>query len=392
MGRTDATSGIGGTSLAVDSAAMVRAELLSIGSELLLGETVDTNAAFLGRELAGLGIPLHGVRMLGDDRALIRDAFSEARARSAVVLATGGLGPTHDDLTREGLADALGETLSEDPDLVTTLEERFRALGPMPVANRRQAQRIPSAEAVPNPIGSAPGWWVEREGSVIALMPGVPSEMRLMWIDRLRQRLAQRFSLPPLAVRTVKAFGIGESALAERLGALLDTPPAGIDAGIYARDDGVHVRFSTAGDPAVMGPLVERARSELGELSYGGDDEDLATAALARLGSLGAATVASWEADTEGALLAILAAAPTRDGAARFVGGMLDAGGASGPPVGDAVVQLSLLPQDANGRSRVRVAVSGAVSMPTTELRIHGSGPQRLRRAAFAALDAIRRL
>jgi nicotinamide-nucleotide amidase len=392
MGRTDATTGIGTASLAVDSMTMVQAELLSIGSELLLGETVDTNAAYLARELAALGIPLRHARMLPDDRAVIRDAFAEARARSQVVLATGGLGPTHDDLTREGLADALGEALDEDPELVATLEERFRAFGPMPVANRRQAQRIRSAEAVPNPIGSAPGWWVERDGSVVALMPGVPSEMRLMWSDQLRPRLAERFALPPLAIRTVKAFGIGESAMAERLGTLLDAPPDGVEAGIYARDDGVHVRFSTAGDATRLDGLVTAARDALGELAYGTDDEDLATAALTRLGAVGARTLASWEAGTAGALLAILAAAPEREGATRFVGGVLDTGGASGPPVGDVVLQLSLLPQDAHGRSRVRVALSGAVSMPTTELRIHGSGPQRLRRAAFAALDAVRRL
>lgn len=371
---------------------MVQAELLSIGSELLLGETVDTNAAFLGRELASLGIPLRHARMLPDDRTAIRDAFAEAQARSAVVLATGGLGPTHDDLTREGLADALGETLGEDVGLIATLEERFRAIGPMPAANRRQAQLIPSAETVPNPIGSAPGWWVERDGSVIAVMPGVPSEMRRMWTDELRPRLARRFDLPPLAIRTVKAFGIGESALAERLGALLDSPPDGVEAGIYARDDGIHVRFSTTGDAARLDPLVAAATDALGELAYGVDEGDLATAALARLGTLGVGTLASWEADTAGALLSILAAAPARDGSARYVGGILDTGGASGPPVGDAVLQLSLLRQDVHGRSRVRAAVSGAVSMPTTELRIHGSGPQRLRRAAFAALDAVRRL
>jgi nicotinamide-nucleotide amidase len=371
---------------------MIRAELLSIGSELLLGETVDTNAAFLGAELAGLGIPLSAVRMLPDDRAVIREAFEEALARSSVVLATGGLGPTHDDLTREGLADALDELLSEDPALVAVLEERFRAFGPMPVANRRQAMLVPSAEAVPNPIGSAPGWWIDRDGSVIALMPGVPAEMRRMWTAETCPRLARRFELPPLAIRTVKSFGIGESALAERLGALLDAPPDGIEAGIYARDDGVHVRFSTMGDATGLDALVAAARDAIGEQAYGVDAEDLATAALARLGSLGATTVASWEADTGGALLAILAGAAEREGSARFVGGVLDAGGVSGPPMADAVLQMSLLPQDAHGRSRVRVALSGAASMPTTELRIHGSGPQRLRRAAFAALDAVRRL
>ena len=371
---------------------MIRTELLSIGAELLLGETIDTNAAFLGGGMAQIGMPFGGARMLPDDREVLRDAFAEARARSTVVLATGGLGPTHDDLSREGLADALGESLVEDPALIAVLEERFAAFGPMPVANRRQAMRIPSTEILPNPIGSAPGWWVDRDGVVVVLMPGVPSEMRLMWTEQVRPRLEARFGLAPLEIRTVKAFGIGESAMAERLGALLTEPPAGVDAGIYARDDGVHVRFSTRGDAATLEPLLARSLDELGEAAYGTDDDDLASSALARLGSLGAATVASWEADTGGALLAVLSASGPMDGRASYVGGVLDAGGPSGPPIADVVIQLSLLPQDAHGRSRVRVALSGVVAMPPTELRIHGSGPQRLRRAAFAALDAVRRL
>ena len=371
---------------------MTTAELLSVGAELLLGETVDTNAAFLGRELAKLGLPLHAVRTLPDDRAILRDAFADARHRSNVILATGGLGPTHDDLTREALADALDAVLVEDPVLLAALEERFRTFGPMPAANRRQATLVPSAETLPNPIGSAPGWWVDRDGVIVVLMPGVPSEMRRMWAEQVRPRLAGRFALPPLAIRSVKAFGIGESAMAERLGTMLTDPPAGVNTGIYARDDGVHARFSTRGDPAPLDDCITTALAALGTDAYGTDDDDLATAALARLGALGVATVASWESDTEGALLATLAASPPRDGAARYLGGVLDMGTPVGPPVGDAVLQVSLLPQDANGRSRVRVALSGGVSMPPTELRIHGSGPQRLRRAAFGALNEVRRL
>jgi nicotinamide-nucleotide amidase len=371
---------------------MTNAELLSVGAELLLGETVDTNAAFLGAELATIGLPLRHARMLPDDRAIIRDAFIEARERSTVVLATGGLGPTHDDLTREAIADALAEPLHEDPALLAELEERFRAFGRMPSSNRRQATLIPSARALPNPIGSAPGWWVESDGVVIAAMPGVPSEMRRMWAEQVRPRLEALFARPPLATRTVKAFGIGESAMAERLGAIIAEPPDGVDVGIYARDDGVHVRFSTLGDASVLDPLADRALDALGEDAYGTDESDLPGAALARLAELGVAELSSWESDTDGALLAVLAATPIRDGVTRYLGGVLDLGTPSGPPVGDAVLQVSLLPQDAHGRSRVRVAMSGAVSMPPTELRIHGSGPQRLRRAAFAALDAVRRL
>lgn len=371
---------------------MTNAELLSIGAELLLGETVDTNAAFLGAELAAIGLPLRHARMLPDDRAVIRDALVEARRRSTVVLATGGLGPTHDDLTREAIADALGEQLREDPILLAELEERFRALGRMPPSNRQQATLIPSAQALPNPIGSAPGWWVESDGVIIAAMPGVPSEMRRMWAEQVRPRLEARLPHPPLATRTVKAFGIGESAMAERLGAIIVEPPDGVDVGIYARDDGVHVRFSTLGDPSVLDPLAQRALATLGEDAYGTDAVDLPGAALAHLAKLGVAEISSWESDTDGALLAILAATPTNDGAARYLGGVLDLGTPSGPPVGDAVLQVSLLPQDGHGRSRVRVAMSGAIAMPPTELRIHGSGPQRLRRAAFAALDAVRRI
>lgn len=370
-----------------------RAWLLGIGSELLLGETVDTNAAYLGSELSRAGVEIVGSRHLADERNLIAAAFREGRAAVDLVVATGGLGPTHDDLTREGLADALGEALAPDGALEARLRERFSTYGAMPASNLRQAMLIPSAEALANPIGSAPGWWVDRsDGAVAVLMPGVPSEMRRMWTDEVEPRLRARFSLRPLHMRTVKTFGLGESTVADRLGTLLSEPPPGVDAGIYARDDGVHLRFSTRGDPAALDPLAARAAELAGEHTWGLDDDDLASVALAALGRAGAGTASSWEADTSGALLAVLSAASPTDGAARYVGGLLDVGAAATAPMADAVIQLSLLPQDAHGRSRVRVAVSGHPALATEELRIHGSGPQRLRRAACAALDRVRRI
>jgi nicotinamide-nucleotide amidase len=365
--------------------------LLSIGSELLLGETVDTNAAHLAGELSRAGAELLFVRQLPDDRAAIAAAFREARAIADLVVATGGLGPTHDDLTREGLADALAEPLLPDPQLESDLRARFAAYGRMPESNLRQAMLIPSAEVLGNPIGSAPGWWVDRDGSVVVLLPGVPAEMRLMWAEQVEPRLAGRFDVRPLHIRSVKTFGIGESAAAEAVGDLLDAPGPGVTAGIYARDDGVHLRFTTRGKAGALDAPVARAVAALGEHVWGTDDEELAGVALAALGAAGAATVASWEADTAGALLAILAGAPTGTDAARYVGGVLDAGGVPAVPVADAVIQLSLLPTDGHGRSRLRVAITGNVVLPRVEVRIHGSGPQRLRRAAFAALDQIRR-
>ena len=368
----------------------IRAIVLSIGSELLAGDTVDTNAAFLAQGLGRLGFELATVRQLPDDHSVITDALREARASAQLVLATGGLGPTHDDLTREAAAAALDEELTPDPALEAQLRERFGAAGRMPSTNLRQAMRIPSAQILANPIGSAPGWWVDRDDAVVALMPGVPSEMHRMFDDELVPRLTARFSPSPPEVRTLKTFGIGESAVAELVGDLLEQPGDGVTAGIYARDDGVHLRFC-APDASSVGAAVARARASLGDAVWGEGADQLGSVALAACARAGLRSVASWEADTHGALLAILSAVPTADGVATYAGGLLDAGEPAAAPVADAVIQCSLLPQDAGGRSRVRVAVSGRATIKPTELRIHGSGDQRPRRAAYAALDLVRR-
>jgi hypothetical protein len=224
----------------------------------------------------------------------------------------------------------------------------------------------------------------------VVLMPGVPSEMRRMWDEQVTPRLAERFALRPVHSRTVKTFGTGESALAEMVGDLLVEPGPGVEAGIYAHDDGVHLRFWTRGEAGALDAPVAVARDLLGDSVYGVDEADLVSLALAALGQAGATTVASWEADTGGTLLSILAGAEAGAGA-KFIGGVLDAGGAAPTPAADAVIQLSLLPIDAHGRSRVRVSVAGKVSLPMVEVRVHGSGVQRSRRAAYAALDQVRR-
>lgn len=368
--------------------------LLSIGTELLLGETVDTNAAYLGRELAIRGLDLRGVRQLPDDRELIAAAFTAALAEHDVVLATGGLGPTHDDLTREGLAEALGESLFEDSGLAAGLRERFGGADRMPVSNLRQAQLIASAEPLENPIGSAPGWWVVRDGRSVALMPGVPAEMHRMWHEQVAPRLQRAHRLEPLAIRTVKTFGVGESALAERLGGLLEAPGEGVHAGIYARDDGVHLRFSTRLAAVRLEDPVRRATLALGEDVYGTDDATLPGVALAALHQAGITSFASFESGTDGALLAILADHDPAGGEAAYRGGVLVQDDGAPPPilVADAVLAVRLAAPAGLGRSRVTVALEApGIGFDERVVRIHGSGQQRLRRAAFAALDLVRR-
>jgi nicotinamide-nucleotide amidase len=368
--------------------------VLSIGTEILLGETVDTNAAHLAREMARLGLALREVRQLPDDRRILADAFREAMARQQVVVATGGLGPTHDDVTREAVADALDEPMHEDPELADDLRLRFGGAGRMPVSNLRQAILIPSATLLANPIGSAPGWWVERDGHVVVLLPGVPAEMRRMWTERVVPRLIARLALETLKVRTVKTFGVGESAVAEKVGDLLGSPGEGVEAGIYARDDGVHLRFSTRGDASLLDAAVAQACSLLGDDAYGTDADSLPGLALAVLAGAGMASLRTIESGTDGALLAILAAHEPGDGEAPYLGGELTAEPTHArlAAPADAALHVHLAPPAGLGRSRVRVSLAAPrVGFDERELRIHGSGTQRLRRAAFAALDQVRR-
>ena len=267
----------------------VRAEILSIGTELLLGQIVDTNAAYLARRLAGLGIDLFHISEVGDNLTRATRAVEQALSRADLLISTGGLGPTEDDLTREAIAAALGEELVVDPALERELRVWFSARGlVMPERNRKQAWLIPSARAIPNPNGTAPGWWVHKKDAEIVAMPGVPREMTAMWEERVEPILASRGA--PLVVRTLKVLGLGESAVEERLSDLVrSTFPT---VATYAKSDGVHVRIAAKSDERTRASeavaRVERiARERLGEHVWGVDSDsllELIGAALERRG------------------------------------------------------------------------------------------------------------
>ena len=220
------------------------AELLSIGTELTVGETRDTNAGDLARDLTRHGVLVGRITALPDDLPAVTEAFREGLARAELVVSTGGLGPTPDDLTREAIAGLVGETPAVDPALDAWLRELFeRRSLPFPNANRKQAWLIPSAQAIPNDNGTAPGWWVDRpDGRVVVALPGPPREMRPMWSDWVVPRLEERGLGRPLASVTLRLTGIGESAIADRLGALLE-PGARPQVATYARSDAVDIRI-----------------------------------------------------------------------------------------------------------------------------------------------------
>ncbi|HYN70705.1 MAG TPA: molybdopterin-binding protein [Candidatus Eisenbacteria bacterium] len=230
-------------------ASLLTAELLSVGTELTIGETRDTNAGDLARELTARGVVVGRVTALPDDLATVQAAFADAMARSDIVISTGGLGPTPDDLTREAIAAALGETPVVDAALERWLHELFERRGlPLPQANLKQAWLIPSATSIPNANGTAPGWWIEHAGGgVVTLLPGPPREMRPMWDGWVLPRLTALGLGQPMAVVTLRTTGIGESLIADRLGPLLDRA-ANPTVATYARADSVDIRISALPD------------------------------------------------------------------------------------------------------------------------------------------------
>lgn len=260
----------------------MRAEIISIGTEILLGDIQDTNSHFLAQRLPALGIDLYGMHQIGDNRARLTELLRSARARADLILCTGGLGPTEDDVTRECIAAAMEEEISLDPDLEATLRGFFEARTfPMPERNLKQATLIPSAVALPNPRGTAPGWWVERDETVIVAMPGPPAEMSGMWANEVKPRLAQRPTGTIIVSRTLKTVGVGEGSVDEMLGDLLrGTNPT---VGVYAKADGVHVRLTAkAGTEAQayarIDPVEEQVRNIFGPAVWGADDATLAGA------------------------------------------------------------------------------------------------------------------
>jgi nicotinamide-nucleotide amidase len=368
----------------------LRAELLSIGTELLLGQIVDTNSAYLAGRLASLGIDLLHTSTVGDNLGRATDTVRRAIERSDLVVCTGGLGPTEDDLTREAIAAALGETPAVDPALAAELEAWFAGRGtPMPERNRKQAWLIPSARALANPLGTAPGWDVRRSGKRIIAMPGVPREMTRMWEVEVEPTLGDG---NVLRWRTLKLLGIGESSVEEALDELVrSTAPT---VATYAKNDGVHVRITDKGTDAtaVSGRIeaMDRTiRERIGKHVWGTDDDTLGSVvgrALAdrgwRLAIAEAVTggeIARALTETEGSTswLAGAIVLPSADEAAlQTWAAQLGAEVTCLAPAGGAETSLVV-------RTPVRDARRATVR--------YRSASEGRRRATLAALDLIRR-
>ncbi len=257
----------------------MRAEIVSIGTEILLGEITDLNAPFLASQLPLLGIDLYRIHQLGDNKDRLVETFRAIWSRADLIMTTGGLGPTQDDVTREAVAELVGEEMKVDADLEVQLRAFFKNRNyPMPLSNLKQATLIPSARPVYNPRGTAPGWWVESGDKLIVCMPGPPGEMQRMWNKEVSPELKKIGAPGVLVSRTIKTFGLSEGGLDEMVSSLLSSTNPTI--GVYAKDDGIHLRITAKGEDestasALLEDMEARVDDILGDYIWGRDEDTL---------------------------------------------------------------------------------------------------------------------
>jgi len=255
--------------------------ILTVGDEILIGQIVDTNSAWMARQLNLQGAAVTGIRTVGDDLPAILDALKEAWREADVILMTGGLGPTKDDITKKALAEYFGSELVFDQATYDRIVRIFERLGRrVSTAHRHQAYHPASAKLLPNRMGTAPAIWMERDGKVLVAMPGVPYEMKHLMEDEVMPRLRWRFPGRPIAHRTVLTVGEGESRIADRLATFEDDLPDKLKLAYLPNLGQVRLRLTGRGDDEaalqhLLDVKVKELVAHIPDLVFGYETEQL---------------------------------------------------------------------------------------------------------------------
>ena len=240
----------------------MKAELMTIGDELLIGQVVDTNSAFIAQELQKIGIEVVQITSIPDRLTAIVDGLSQAQSRADLVITTGGLGPTKDDITKEAFCRYFDTVLVENSAWMAHVKELFTKYISTPInaMNYTQAMLPATAELLANPYGTAAGMWMENQHGVVVAMPGVPFEMKSMVTDQLIPRLTTRFKRPFIAHKTVVTYGLGESAVADLIEDWEASLPKALKLAYLPNLGKVRLRISgTHPDQQVLHQMMEEA-------------------------------------------------------------------------------------------------------------------------------------
>ncbi len=338
------------------------AEVLCVGSELLLGNITNGNARWIAEQLAALGVPHQRQMVVGDNRERLMAEVRQAAGRCRVLITTGGLGPTPDDLTTEAIAAAFGTPLVEHPEIWAEIQARLSARGRIcSPSNRRQAFLPEGAAVLPNPTGTAPGMiWSPVPGFTVLTFPGVPSEMKAMWQQTAAPWLRQSgLAAGVFASRMLRFWGVSESALAEEMADLLEQ--ANPTVAPYAGAGEVKLRITARAEhqadaEALLLPVEREIRRRTGQSCFGVDEQSLAEVVLQQL-RLRGQTVAVAESCTGGGLGAALAAVP----------------GASDVFLGGVIAYANGVKQGLLGVPAELLQAHGAVSDPVAQAMAEGA-------------------
>ena len=364
------------------------AEILSVGTELLLGEIVDTNSAYLADDLSKRGVDMYWSQRVGDNMERIQTGIRQALRRSDLLILSGGLGPTDDDMTREAIAAVLDETPVVNASLENDLREKFaRFSRSMPERNLKQAWLIPSAQTLANPVGTAPGWLVRTVVSgktrTLITLPGPPRELKRMWTEEALPQL----SLPASALftRTFKTLGLGESGIADLLGEL--TLGANPSVATYAKKDGVHVRVAAKADSAraaeeTARDVTAQVTELLKNLTWGNDEDELVDLIHTSLAAKDL-TLATLETFTGGLLSQTLSSGKVK--ASQYAGGVLAYNMQVFPALN--LDRQVLAPENASEASAVLMAeAASAFLQADIALAVHSRSVRGESREVFLAL------
>jgi nicotinamide-nucleotide amidase len=227
----------------------MKAEIITIGEELLIGQVIDTNSAWLGEQMNLAGIKVVQITSIPDDRKVIKRTLNEAAMRADIIVMTGGLGPTKDDVTRQALCDYFDTYLVFDQQSFENVERLFRLRGlPVTDLNRRQAEIPAACIALPNPEGTAPGLWFERDNKFYVSMPGVPFEMKAMVVNHVLPRFAKYTSANFILHKTILTHGLGESLLAKKIEDWENNLPENVKPAYLPQPGIVRLRLTAVGD------------------------------------------------------------------------------------------------------------------------------------------------
>jgi len=380
----------------------MHAEVITSGSELLLGQLIDTNSAFIAQTLRGIGLNLFYKTTVGDNEDRMVEVLRIAMARSDVVLTTGGLGPTVDDVTRPAVARATGRELEFHPDLLEQIEARFKSFGvPMSENNRRQAFIPQGALAIENPVGTAPSFVVEHERGVVISIPGVPSEMEYLLTRQVVPYLQKKLNLREIIVtRTLHAVGLGESRIDATIADLQTSrnPTVGLSAHPGQTDIRIAAKADSEEEARALIMPVEAQIHERLKLSLCGADEDTIEGVVACLLAERGLKVATLEAGTGGQLAGRLAGVPRGMCREVFIGGRVvpelgssaeDAAKALRAESGAALALAACAESSGDRKLYLQVALATPEGVKTSSRGFNGSPRLGAEWAANAALGLV---